>query len=308
MSAQFHHEKVKRWTANVVELCMKRLADLDKPFKYVVTCIIMQKNGAGMSTATSCFWDTNVDGSRTIRWENKSMYCIVTVFGLAMKSHNEASRGVVIYDPQGNLVIKRGLKLTAQSNNEAKYATLEKGLQLCLELGIQHVKIKGDALLLVVKQVLGVWQSKNPRLKNMCFHVKNLLKHFEAWSLRHIDRSHNEEAHATAQAMIGQSYVMRADSPLYLGRVYLDKEEGFLQTGLLPAELEKSKKYSFLHRAKRYVLVGDRLYMKGDDLVMRRVTWKEEIYKVLEENHEGSCGGHFASKITLHKILQEGYV
>ncbi|MCO5608154.1 hypothetical protein L7F22_062360 [Adiantum nelumboides] len=45
-----------------------------------------------------------------------------------------------------------------------------------------------------------------------------------------------------------------------------------------------------------------------NNLVMRRVPWKEEIYKVLEENHEGSCGGHFASKITLHKILQEGYV
>ncbi|KAH7296460.1 hypothetical protein KP509_26G023800 [Ceratopteris richardii] len=84
MSAQFHHEKVKHWTANVVELCVKRLADLDKPFKYIVTCIIMQKSGAGMSTATSCYWDTNVDGSRTIRWENKSMYCIVTVFGLGM--------------------------------------------------------------------------------------------------------------------------------------------------------------------------------------------------------------------------------
>ena len=36
--------------------------------------------------------------------------------------------------------------------------------------------------------------------------------------------------------------------------------------------------------------------------------WKEELYKVLQENHEGACGGHFASKITLHKILQEGYV
>ncbi|MCO5551876.1 hypothetical protein L7F22_005382 [Adiantum nelumboides] len=196
---------------------------------------------------------------------------------------------------------------TAQSNNKVEYATLEKGLQLCLELGIQRVKVKGDALL-VVKQVLGVWQSKSPRLKNMCFHVKNLLKHFEAWSLRHIDRSHNEEAHAAAQAMIGQLYVIRADSPLYLGRESLEKEEDFLQTGLLPTELEKSKKYAFLRRAKRYMLVGDSLYMKGADLVMRRVPWKEEIYKVLEENHEGSCGGHFASKITLHKILQEGYV
>ena len=36
--------------------------------------------------------------------------------------------------------------------------------------------------------------------------------------------------------------------------------------------------------------------------------WKEELYRVLEENHEGACGGHFAFKITLHKILQEGYV
>ncbi|MCO5556648.1 hypothetical protein L7F22_010199 [Adiantum nelumboides] len=41
---------------------------------------------------------------------------------------------------------------------------------------------------------------------------------------------------------------------------------------------------------------------------MRRVPRKEEIYKALEETHEGSRGGHFASKITLHKILQEGYV
>ncbi|MCO5586148.1 hypothetical protein L7F22_040087 [Adiantum nelumboides] len=108
--------------------------------------------------------------------------------------------------------------------------------------------------------------------------------------------------------MIGQLYVIRADSPLYLGRESLEKEEGFLQIGLLPTELEKSKKYAFLRRAKRYMLVGDSLYMKGVDLVMRRVPWKEEIYKVLEEKHEGSCGGHFASNITLHKILQEGYV
>ncbi|MCO5563406.1 hypothetical protein L7F22_017048 [Adiantum nelumboides] len=190
--------------------------------------------------------------------------------GSYRKSHNEASRGVVIYDPQGNLVTKRGLKLTTQSNNEAEYATLEKGLQLCLELGIQHVKVKGDTLL-VVKQVIGVWKSKNPRLKNMCFHVKNLLKRFEAWSLRHIDRSHNEEAHATTQAMIGQLYVIRADSPLNLQRESLEKKEVFFQTGLLPAKLEKSKKYAFLRRAKRYMLVGDSLYMKGADLVMRRL-------------------------------------
>lgn len=51
---------------------------------YLVTCVIMQKNGAGLHTASSCFWDNTTDGSCTIRWENKSMYAIVTVFGLAI--------------------------------------------------------------------------------------------------------------------------------------------------------------------------------------------------------------------------------
>ena len=44
----------------------------------------MQKNGAGLHTASSCYWDNTTDGSRTVRWESKSMYCIVTVFGLGI--------------------------------------------------------------------------------------------------------------------------------------------------------------------------------------------------------------------------------
>ncbi|MCO5555449.1 hypothetical protein L7F22_008994 [Adiantum nelumboides] len=69
-----------------------------------------------------------------------------------------------------------------------------------------------------------------------------------------------------------------------------------------------SKKYAFMRKARKYKILDDVLYMKGSDLILRCVPWKEEIYKILEENHEGSCGGHFAVKIMLHKILQEGYV
>lgn len=50
----------------------------------LVTCTIMQKNGAGLHTASSCFWDNATDGSCTVRWENKTMYCIVSVFGLGI--------------------------------------------------------------------------------------------------------------------------------------------------------------------------------------------------------------------------------
>jgi len=83
-NATYSHVKVKQWTNNCIETCMKRLKDLNKPFKYMVTAVLMQKNGAGLHTATSCFWDNTTDGSATLRWENKSMYCIVTVFGLSI--------------------------------------------------------------------------------------------------------------------------------------------------------------------------------------------------------------------------------
>lgn len=43
-------------------------------------------------------------------------------------------------------------------------------------------------------------------------------------------------------------------------------------------------------------------------MVLRRMLCKEDIYHVLEGNHEGYCREHFSFKITLHKILQEGYV
>uniref|UniRef100_A0A3B4B2W0 Dynein light chain Tctex-type 1 n=1 Tax=Periophthalmus magnuspinnatus TaxID=409849 RepID=A0A3B4B2W0_9GOBI len=80
----YQHNRVNQWTTNVVEQCLSQLSKLGKPFKYIVTCVIMQKNGAGLQTANACFWDNTTDGSCAVRWENKSMYCIVTVFGLAI--------------------------------------------------------------------------------------------------------------------------------------------------------------------------------------------------------------------------------
>eukprot|EP00696_Hemimastix_kukwesjijk_P019762 gnl/Hemi2/9129_TR3170_c0_g1_i1.p1 gnl/Hemi2/9129_TR3170_c0_g1~~gnl/Hemi2/9129_TR3170_c0_g1_i1.p1 ORF type:complete len:114 (+),score=36.73 gnl/Hemi2/9129_TR3170_c0_g1_i1:56-397(+) len=80
----YTHTKVQQLTSNVVEAVLRRMTQLNKPFKYVVTCMILQRNGAGLHTASSCYWDNAVDGAATFKWENKSMYCIVTVYGLAI--------------------------------------------------------------------------------------------------------------------------------------------------------------------------------------------------------------------------------
>jgi len=60
--------KINTWTSNIVESILHSLTNLKKPFKYIVSCIIMQKNGAGgLHTASSCYWDSTTDGSCTVR-------------------------------------------------------------------------------------------------------------------------------------------------------------------------------------------------------------------------------------------------
>lgn len=61
-NAPYHHNKVGQWNSNIVEQCLKKLTGLNKPFKYISTCTIMQKNGAGLHVASSCFWDNASDG------------------------------------------------------------------------------------------------------------------------------------------------------------------------------------------------------------------------------------------------------
>ncbi|TEA28509.1 hypothetical protein DBR06_SOUSAS2010143, partial [Sousa chinensis] len=79
----YQHSKVNQWTTNIVEQTLSQLTKLGKPFKYIVTRVIMQKNRAGLHMASSCFWDSSTDGSCTVRWENKTMYYIVSAFGLS---------------------------------------------------------------------------------------------------------------------------------------------------------------------------------------------------------------------------------
>mgnify|MGYP003386517109 CR=1 FL=1 len=80
----YNPKKVNEWTNIVVTGCLKELQALNRPFKYIITCIIMQKNGAGLNTSASMFWDTTKDGFCKCPWQNSTMHCVVTVYGLSV--------------------------------------------------------------------------------------------------------------------------------------------------------------------------------------------------------------------------------
>eukprot|EP00451_Oxyrrhis_marina_P001431 CAMPEP_0204276040 /NCGR_PEP_ID=MMETSP0468-20130131/27222_1 /ASSEMBLY_ACC=CAM_ASM_000383 /TAXON_ID=2969 /ORGANISM="Oxyrrhis marina" /LENGTH=121 /DNA_ID=CAMNT_0051252541 /DNA_START=27 /DNA_END=392 /DNA_ORIENTATION=- len=86
-SEVYADEEVPHWINAILEELIRRLNDAKKPYKYLCSCMIMQRNGAGMHSATSAFWDAVNDGSVTHVWPrekskdqvNKTMYCICTV-------------------------------------------------------------------------------------------------------------------------------------------------------------------------------------------------------------------------------------
>ena len=80
----YNPKKVNEWTNMIVTNCLKDLQALARPFKYIITCIIMQKTGAGLNTSTSMHWDTSKDGYCKVPWQNLTMHCIVTVYGLSV--------------------------------------------------------------------------------------------------------------------------------------------------------------------------------------------------------------------------------
>ena len=80
----YQKDKINQWSQTIIESCVKDLAKLDKKFKYAVTCIIMQNNGAGLQSAASSYWETKKDGLISVQLGSDTFHCIVTIFAMSI--------------------------------------------------------------------------------------------------------------------------------------------------------------------------------------------------------------------------------
>ena len=81
----------------------------------------------------------------------------------------------------------------------------------------------------------------------------------------------------------------------------------FLLIGECPQHLDKVQRRRLTLKVTSYQLIGEDLYHKGKDLVLRRVPTKEEIHRIVDSCHGEVCGGHFTQEITSKKITLAGY-
>ncbi|MCO5591397.1 hypothetical protein L7F22_045380 [Adiantum nelumboides] len=160
--------------------------------------------------------------------------------GAYRRQRNKAAGGFVILNEEKKEVLKKGIQLHfAQSNNEAKYATLKAGLKECKSMGIKKLVVKGNALL-IVTQVQGTWAYKNARLLQWLHEVKLLKKDFEAIQIQHISRQHNKEVDNLANSQFGVMVgAIRFKESLFQRQETMEDILYFLETGECPKNLEK---------------------------------------------------------------------
>ncbi|EAR85130.1 dynein light chain tctex-type 1 protein (macronuclear) [Tetrahymena thermophila SB210] len=80
----YNSNDAQRWTNQLCDDVLKFLTTLNKNFKFIVNCMIMQKSDAGLHISGSCYWDNEIDGSLVVKYETNSIVCIMNIFGCAL--------------------------------------------------------------------------------------------------------------------------------------------------------------------------------------------------------------------------------
>lgn len=77
-------EKFKKLSDKIVQQVLEELNKMKKPFKYIVTCTVNQRDGPGLYSHSSCYFNTDTDTIQTFKWVNEAVFCIVSIYIMAL--------------------------------------------------------------------------------------------------------------------------------------------------------------------------------------------------------------------------------
>jgi ribonuclease HI len=106
-----------------------------------------------------------------------------------------AGVGIWINHPKGDAKLCSYKLVFECTNNMVEYEALILGLKVLEELGAKIIDVHGDSEL-IINQIKGIYQEKQPRLRDYRNLVLELLEKFEECNLSTIPREHNQIAEA----------------------------------------------------------------------------------------------------------------
>ena len=105
--------------------------------------------------------------------------------------------GLVLVSPE-NITIEKSLRLSfSATNNEVEYEALLMGMIMVQKIGGKAVKVFLDSKL-VVGQVRGDLEARNPRMQEYLCQIRSVQEKFEVFDLSHIPKSGNTYADSLA--------------------------------------------------------------------------------------------------------------
>lgn len=126
---------------------------------------------------------------------------VLHVDGGARGNPGPAAIGIVVSDPDGNVVEQIAETIGPATNNVAEYRALLRGLERAAALGAREVDVINDSEL-VSKQLTGDYRVKHPAMKPLHAEATAALQDFDSWSVRSVPRSQNAGADALVNAAL----------------------------------------------------------------------------------------------------------
>jgi broad specificity phosphatase PhoE/ribonuclease HI len=126
---------------------------------------------------------------------------------------------VVLEEGTGQVLLERYASLGTTTNNVAEYSGLIAGLRAAAELGATRVDVRMDSKL-VVEQMSGRWQIKNPGLRPLAAEAAKLVDGFTTVTFDWIPRERNKLADALANRAMDEAAGKKvpADTPAFESR------------------------------------------------------------------------------------------
>jgi len=126
-----------------------------------------------------------------------SLYCD----GASRGNPGPSGAGVLLLDQHASPILELSCFFGTATNNEAEYKALITGLKAAKDLGIKRLQIFLDSEL-VVKQVLGEYRVRNPRLLVLFREVVARLQQLDDYVIVHVSREFNQQADRLANDAI----------------------------------------------------------------------------------------------------------
>jgi probable phosphoglycerate mutase len=133
------------------------------------------------------------------------LHVVVEADGGSRGNPGPAGYGAVVIEAAtGQVLLERYASLGITTNNVAEYTGLIAGLRAALELNATQVDVRMDSKL-VVEQMSGRWQIKNPGLRPLAAEAAALVTRFAAVTFEWIPRERNKAADALANRAMDEA-------------------------------------------------------------------------------------------------------